>query len=184
MDVHGELLPDDHFRREDEEHWMNYQEWRESLRKRTVIKPSQRILSHTERVTIDQKRRNVEMRGHIQSHPTLSRARQMQSAHPVDDSPEGRLARMVASINDHRREQGHNHPFHFAEAHLIADAIVWLDFHHAGWDRRVADPLSSGSRADVLDKWLIPALARVHPDLVKSSHRMEFERGTRWNLPS
>lgn len=184
MDAQGELLPDDHFRREDEDEWMDYQAWRDSLRKRSVIKPSQRVLSHTERVTIDQKRRNGEMKNSIRSHPSIGRVRHIGYLPDGQETAEQRLARMVATVNDHRRAEGHNHPLHFAEDHLIADAMVWLDYYYAGWDQRPLESQGSALRPGGLEKWLIPALGRVHPDLVKLSHQSDFETSDRWKFPA
>ena len=183
MDARNELFPEDHFCREGEDFWFGYQEWRSTARKKTIIKASQHVLTHTERVTIDQKRRNSEMTSRFPSHPTQLRNRQFQSLPQEEDTPDRRLARMVACINDHRREKGHEHPLHFVEEEKLVDAIKWLDSHHPEWERRSLSPVGSNFKVEVLNKWLIPALAHVHPDLIKSSHLPEFQRGTRWQLP-
>lgn len=179
MDAHEELLPTDHFQIEATEYWMNYDEWRGSLRKRTVIKASQRVLSHTERLLIDQRRRSLESLGRVQSRPTVSKARLAQTP-PVDETPERRLERITDIVSDHRREYCHDHPFHFADDQQIAEVIAWLDYYHPLWDYRLTESLNY--RADLLDKWLIPAIAKVHPDLIKEGYGKEFERGRRWYM--
>jgi len=95
----------------------------------------------------------------------------------------GAEMRMTGLMSQLNGERGYGHPFKYVNRKIAEEVVMWLDNRHPGWDEQEKD--DDGLPIDPwqpFDRWLAPAVATLHPELVKESYLAEFCLGGRWPI--
>lgn len=76
--------------------------------------------------------------------------------------------------------RGYGHPLKYVRKDVVEDVIEWLDCHHRGWEK---DAWRSGADSEhAFDWWLVPAIAKLHPETIKETYKCEFGPRKRWRM--
>lgn len=76
--------------------------------------------------------------------------------------------------------RGYGHPLKYVRKDVVEDVVEWLDRHHRGWEK---DAWSSGAdSAHAFDWWLVPAIAKLHPETIKETYKCEFGPRKHWRV--
>ena len=187
MDAGDDLMPADCLCGEGSDAWLDLEAWRRSVTKprQTVIRPkvggSAGIPTpKTTRLKLASQPLLATLPG--ASKPTAADAR-TEPVPAVRVDPQRRLASICDAMLADRRSNPHRHPFYFVQPQQITEVLAALDQEREGWDQEWARTNTATAAQELLDKWVIPMLAKLKPDLIKPSHSHEFGPDRAWRFP-